>query len=89
MYIYTQQKSSAQMGFRVNPVLARNSCIQCYISLFTEIILQQFDAFEIEIQGTLTKLWSFKASRGQPSKVVKFISIMSHGAEDMEYLNNR
>ena len=31
------KKSSAQMGFRVNPVLARNSCIQCYISLFTEI----------------------------------------------------
>ena len=54
--IYTQQKSSAQMCFRVNPVLARNSCIQCYISLFTEIILQQFDAFKIEIQGTLTKL---------------------------------
>ena len=26
-FIYTQQKSSAQMGFRVNPVLARNSCI--------------------------------------------------------------
>ena len=27
--MYTQQKSSAQMGFRVNPVLASNSCIQC------------------------------------------------------------
>ena len=50
------KKSSAQMGIRVNPVLARNSYIQCYISLFTEIILQQFDAFKIEIQGTLTKL---------------------------------
>ena len=50
------KKSSAQMGFRVNPVLARNSCIQCYILLFTEIILQQFDAFKIEIQGPLTKL---------------------------------
>ena len=24
---YTQEKSSAQMGFRVNPVLARSSCI--------------------------------------------------------------
>ena len=35
------KKSSAQMGFRVNPVLARNSCILCYISLFKEIILQQ------------------------------------------------
>ena len=44
------------MGFRVNPVLASYSCIQCYISLFTEIILKQFDAFKIEIQGTLTKL---------------------------------
>ena len=84
---YTQQKSSAQMGFRVNPVLARNSCILCYISLFTEIILQQLDAFKIEIQYTLTKLRAFKASRGHPSKVVK-LPIMSPGAEDMEYLNN-
>ena len=50
------KKSSAQMGFRVNPILARNSCIQCYISLFTEIILQQLGAFKIEIQVTLTKL---------------------------------
>ena len=50
------KKSSAQMGFRLNPVLARNSCIQCYISMFTEISLQQFDAYKIEIQGTLTKL---------------------------------
>ena len=54
--IYPQQKSSAQMGFRVNPVLVRNSFILCYISLFTETILQQFDAFKIDIQGTLTKL---------------------------------
>ena len=50
------KNSSAQMGFRVNLVLARNSCIQCYISLFTEIILQQLGAFKIEIQVTLTKL---------------------------------
>ena len=81
------KKSSAQMGIRVNPVLAWKSCIQCYISLLTEIILQHFDAFKIEIQGTLSKLWLFKASRGQPSKVVK-IPIMSPGAEDMEYFNN-
>ena len=44
------------MGFRVNPVLTSNSCIYCYKSLFTEIILQQFDAFKIEIQGTLMKM---------------------------------
>ena len=44
------------MGFRVNSVLARNSCIQSYISLFTEIILQQHDAFKIKIHGTLAKL---------------------------------
>ena len=50
------KKSSAQMGFRVNSVLARDSCIQCYISLFTKIILQQIDAFKIKIQGTLAKL---------------------------------
>ena len=55
-FYYTQQKSSAQMGFRVNSVLARDSCIKCYILLFTEIILQQVDAFEIKIQGTLAKL---------------------------------
>ena len=84
---YTQQKSSAQMGFRVNPVLARNSCILCYISLFTKIILQQLDAFKIEILCTLTKLRAFKASRGHSSKAVK-LPIMSPGPEDMEYLNN-
>ena len=39
--------------------------------MFTEIILQQFDAFKIEIQCTLTKLCAFKASRGHPLKVVK------------------
>ena len=44
------------MGSQVNPVLARNSCIKCYILLFTEFILQQLDAFKIEIQGTLTKM---------------------------------
>ena len=54
--MYTPQKSSAQMGFNVNPVLARNRCISCYISLFTEIILQHFNAFNIEIQGILAKL---------------------------------
>ena len=50
------KKSSAQMGFRVNSVLARNSGIKYYTSLFTEIILQHFDAFKIEIQGILVKL---------------------------------
>ena len=55
--------------------------------LFKEIILQQFDAFKIEIQCTLTKLRALKASRGHPSKVVK-LPIMSPEAEDMEYLNN-
>ena len=81
------KRSSAQMGFRVNPVLARNSCILCYISLFTESSLQHLDAFKTEIQCTLTKLRAFKASRCHPSKVVK-LPIMSHGAEDMVYLNN-
>ena len=68
---YTQQKRSAQVGVRVNSVLTRNDCIKCYISLFTEIILQQFDPFQTEIQGSLTKLCAFKASRGHSSKVVK------------------
>ena len=43
--LYTQQKSYAQVGVRVNSVLIRNDCIKCYISLFKETILQQFDAF--------------------------------------------
>ena len=30
--IYTQQKSSAQVGVQVNSVLTRNDCIKCYIS---------------------------------------------------------
>ena len=58
-----------------------------FISLFTEIILQQLDAFKIDIQGTLMKLCAFKASRGHLTKVVKS-PIMSPGAEDMENLNN-
>ena len=85
--IYTQQKSSAQVGVRVNSVLTRNDCIKCYISLFKEIILQELDAFQTEILGPLTKRCAFKASRGHPSKVVK-LPIMSPGSENMEYLNN-
>ena len=75
------------MGVRVNSVLTGNDWIKCYISLFKEIILQQFDAFQTEIQGSLTKLCAFKAFRGHSSKVVK-LPIMSPGAENMEYLNN-
>ena len=51
---YTQQKSSAQVGVRLNPVLIRNDCIKCYISLFKDIISHQFGAFQTEIQGSLT-----------------------------------
>ena len=86
-FYYTQQKSSAQVGVRVNSVFTRNGCIKCYISLFKEIILQHLDAFQTESQGSPTKLCAFKASRGHPSKVVK-LPIMSNGAENMEYLNN-
>ena len=81
------KKSSAQVGVRVNSVLTRNGCIKCFISLFKEIILQHLDAFPTEIQGSLKKLCTFKASRGHPSKVVK-LPIMSPGAENVEYLNN-
>ena len=69
------------MGVRLNSVLTINDCIKCYISLF-KIILQELDAFQTEIQGFLTKLCAFKASRGHPSKVVKLL-IMSPGAENM------
>ena len=81
--IYTQQKRSAQVGVRVNSVLARNGCIKCFISLFKEIILQHLDAFQTEIQGSLTKLCAFKVSRGYPSKVLK-LPIMSPGAGVLE-----
>ena len=71
------------MGVRVNSVLARNGCIKCFISLFKEIILQHLDAFQTEIQGSLTKLYEFKVSRGYPSKVVKLL-IMSPAAGELE-----
>ena len=58
-----------------------------YLSLFKKIILKQLDTFQTEVQGSLTKLCSFKASRGHPSKVVK-LPIMPLGDENMEYLNN-
>ena len=74
-------------GVRVNFVLSKNGCIKFCILLFNEILLQQLNAFQTEIQGSLSKLCAFKASRGHPSKVVK-LPIMSTGAEDMEYLNN-
>ena len=81
------KKSSAHVCVQVNSGLTRNGCIKCYISLFKEIILQQWDAFQTEIQGSFTKLYAFKASRGRPSKMVN-LPIMSPGAENMEYLNN-
>ena len=81
------KKRSAQVGVWVNPVLTRNGYIKCYISLFKEIILQERDAFQNEIQNSLTKPCAIIASRGHPSKMVK-IPIMSPGAKNMEYLNN-
>ena len=80
------KKSSAQVGVWVNSVLTRNGYIKCYTSLFKEIILQQCDAFQTEIQNSLTKPCVFKASRGHPSKMVK-LPIISPGAKNMEYLN--
>ena len=85
--LYTQQKSSAQVGVRVKSVLTRNDCIKSCISLFKEIILQELDPFQTEIQGSHTKRCAFKVSRGHPSKVVK-LPIMPPGAENIEYLNN-
>ena len=81
-------KSYAQVGVQVNSVMTKNDCIKYYIYiLFKEIILQQWDALQTEIQGSLTRLYAFKASGGHPSKVVK-LPIMSSGAENMEYFNN-
>ena len=85
--ICTQQKSYGYLGFQLISVLTRNGCIQCYISLFTEIILQQLIEFQTKIQGSLTKLCVFKVSRGHPSKVAK-LPIIASGAENMEYLIN-
>ena len=78
---------NVQVGVRVNSVLTRNGYIKCYIWLFKTIILQKFDAFQTEVQRSLTKLCAFDASRSHPSKVVK-LPIMSHGAENIEHLNN-
>ena len=83
---YTQQKSSAQVGVRVNSVLTKNDCIKCYILLFKKSFCKNWGAFQTEIQGSLTKLCAFNASRGHPSKVVK-LRIMSPGAGNMEYLD--
>ena len=85
--IFTQQKSSAKVDARVNVFLTRNGCIKCYITLFKESILQQLDAFQIEIEGFLKKLCALKVPRGHHSKVSK-LPKMSPGAENMEYLNN-
>ena len=64
------KKSSAHWGFRVNSVLARTGCI----SLFREIIMQPMGKHKIEIECVLTKLCSFKVSRGQPSMKKEAIS---------------
>ena len=53
------KNSSAHLGFRVNSILTRTGCIQCYISLFREIILQPMGEHKIEIECTLTKLCPF------------------------------
>ena len=70
--IYPAKKKSAQVGVRVNSILTKNGCIKWYMSLFKEIILQQFDAFQTKIQGSLTKLGAFNASRGHPSKWLNY-----------------
>ena len=56
------------MGFQANPILPWNCYILCYISLFTEIILQQLDAFKIEIQGTLIRVPTSSGNHGKPGK---------------------
>ena len=58
-FTYTQHKSSTQVGVRVNSVLTMNDCIKCYLSLFKNIILQQFGVFKTEILGFLKKLSHF------------------------------
>ena len=41
--------------------------LSMYMKLFREIILQHMGVFQAEIQGSCTKLSSFKAYRGRPS----------------------
>ena len=65
--------------------LTRNGCILCYISFFTEFILQQLVEFQTEIQGFLTQLFAFRVSRGHPPKVAT-LPIIASGAENTEYL---
>ena len=73
VYKYTQQKSSAQVGVRVNSALTRYDCIKC-ILLFKEIILQELDLFQTEIQGSLTKLCAFKASPLKSGKIANNVT---------------
>ena len=55
----------------VNSILTWNVCIYCYISLFREILLQQFDECKTEIHGSPKKHTTFEGSMGHPSKVAK------------------
>ena len=58
---YTQQKDSAQFF-----------CDQKWLHLILYIVVREIILhFQIEIRGTLTKLYAFKVSRGHPSKVAK------------------
>ena len=75
------------MAVRVNFVMTRGDCVECYILLFGEIILQQLGAFRAEVHGSLVGMCAFGASWGRHSGVVK-LPVMPPGAEDMEYLRN-
>ena len=61
--------------------------IHVYKSLFKEILLPQFDKFQTEIQGSLTKFSVFKVSGVNLQKLQN--AITASGAENMECLTIR
>ena len=71
------------MAFQANPVLPRNCYILCYISLFTEIILQHLMHSKLKSKVPLWNCEHLKRLGVTSQRVVKS-PIMSLGAEDME-----
>ena len=80
IFIYTRQKKFCTLGsfgeFYHNQELMH----LMVISLFREIILQQFDQIKTEILFSPTKHFAFEGSRRHPSKVAKW-PIMAHKVE--------
>ena len=85
MIIYPA-KSSAQVGVRVNSVLTVMAALNYIYCCLKNSFCNNWMHSKLKSKVPLRNC-AFKASRGNPSKVVK-LPIMSPGAENMKYLNN-